>query len=301
MRPCERSLARQTLRGLSILVAAAGAFLLVTLAPGPKGSQFLGHPQTRLWVIAIAVQAGLWAAVAPYLARCFWQFRPFDRRMLVALVAFALITISVILILLWWFGAGPRYPLADHPLRVFTLTVLGIGALSPGASAIWLMRQRLLAVNRRGSSGWPDIAQQAKELLIMKDTLARVLLALGVAIGAATLATGALRNAVIASGSTTARQFPAAYPLLYGGLFTAVLAMIYFPTYDELQRTSRRLVDIAYPVDWDHRPDHNWFEGRSDFADLLKIEASPLQAFRAGVAILGPILGSVLGLILPGK
>lgn len=218
-----------------------------------------------------------------------------------ALVALALITISVILILLAWFGVGPRYPLAHHALRVFTLTLLGIGALSPGAAAIWLMRQRLLAANPRESWGWPDRAQLARELLIIKDTLARVLLALGVAIGAATLATGALRNAVIANGSTTPSQFSSAYPLLYGGLFTAVLAMIYFPTYDELQRTSRHLVDIAYPVDWDHLPDRSWFEGRSDFADFLKIDLSPLQAFRAGVAILGPILGSVLGLLLPGK
>jgi hypothetical protein len=99
----------------------------------------------------------------------------------------------------------------------------------------------------------------------------------------------------------TASKFPATYPLLYGGLFTAVLAMIYFPAYDELQRASRRLVEIAYPVDWREGPDHSWFEARRDFADLLKIELSPLQAFRSGVAILGPILGSLLGLILPSK
>ncbi len=217
-----------------------------------------------------------------------------------ALVAFALIIIVVILIPIAWAGAL-SYPLAGHRQRVLTLTVLGLGALSPGASAIWLMRQRLLAGSQRESSEWPDMAQRAKELLVMRDTLGRVLLALGLAIGAATLATGALRNAVIASGSMTASKFPATYPLLYGGLFTAVLAMIYFPTYDELQRTSRRLVEIAYPVDWRDRPDHSWFEGRRDFADLLKIELSPLQAFRSGVAILAPILGSLLGLILPSK
>jgi hypothetical protein len=218
-----------------------------------------------------------------------------------ALAVFALIIILMILSLIFWFRVGPRYPLAGHQLRVFTLTVLGLLALSPGASAIWLMRQRLLAVNQREPSGWPDTARRAKELLAMQDTLARVLLALGVAIGAATLATGALRNAVIAYRPTTASQFSATYPLLYGGLFTAVLAMIYFPTYDDLQRTSRRVVEIACPVDWHDGPDHSWFEGRRDFADLLKIEHSPLQAFRSGVAILGPIIGSLLGLLLPVK
>ncbi len=297
----ERWLARQALRGLSVVVAGAGAFLLVTLAPGTRGADFLSHPQTKLWVIAIAVQAGLWAAVAPYLARCFWQFRPSDRRIFVALVVFALIIILVILSLLFWFRVSLSYPLAGHGPRIFTLTILGLLALSPGASAIWLMRQRLLAVNQREPSGWLDTAQRVKELLVMQDMLARVLLALGVAIGAATLATGALRNAVIAYRPMTASQFSATYPLLYGGLFTAVLAMIYFPTYDDLQRTSRRVVEIAYPVDWRDGPDHSWFEGRRDFVDLLKIERSPLQAFRSGVAILGPIIGSLLGLLLPGK
>jgi hypothetical protein len=110
--------------------------------------------------------------------------------MLAALVAFALIIILVILIPIAWTG-GLSYPLAGHRQRLLILTVLGLGALSPGASAIWLMRQRLLAGSQRESSEWPDMAQQAKELLVMRDTLGRVLLALGLAIGAATLATGA--------------------------------------------------------------------------------------------------------------
>lgn len=91
---------------------------------------------------------------------------------------------------------------------------------------------------------------------------------LGVAIGAATLATGALRNAVIASGSVTDSQFPPIYPLLYGGLFTAILAMIYLPTYDELQCTSRRVVEMAYPLDWHDGPVHRWFERRRDITEL---------------------------------
>jgi hypothetical protein len=207
--------------------------------------------------------------------------------MLATLAAFVLIIMLVILTLLRWFTGGASYPLAHHMSRLDTLTVLGLGALSPGASAIWLMRQRLLAVRQREPAGWPDMAHRARELLAIQDMLARLLLGLGLAVGAATLATGALRNAVIAylPGPVTAKQFPPAGPLLYGAFFTAVLAMIYFPTYDELQRTAHRLVEIAYPVDWQDGPDHSWFGGRRDFADLLKMERGPLQAFRSGVAI----------------
>jgi hypothetical protein len=32
---------------------------------------------------------------------------------------------------------------------------------------------------------------------------------------------------------------------------------------------------------------------------LLKLDLGPLQAFRTGIAILGPLLGSLLGLLLP--
>src|SRR5215469_16444819 len=107
MEPGGRSLARQAVRGLSVAAAAGGAYLLLTLAPGTGGSGFLSHPQAKLWVVAIAVQAGLWAAVAPYLARCFWQFRPHNWQTSVVLVVSTLIIILVILSLSFWFRGGP--------------------------------------------------------------------------------------------------------------------------------------------------------------------------------------------------
>lgn len=97
---------------------------------------------------------------------------------------------------------------------------------------------RLLGIHVRPDLDWPTVTEQIRQLLSIRDLLARILLAIGSAIGVATLATGALRNAVIANEPTAADQFPAIYPLLYGGLFTAILAIVYLPTYEALQRTS---------------------------------------------------------------
>jgi hypothetical protein len=60
-------------------------------------------------------------------------------------------------------------------------------------------------------------------------------------IGAATLASGALRIALIEGQRTTAHAFPAAAVLAYGGYFTLLLVAVYAPAYSSLLALGRHL------------------------------------------------------------
>jgi hypothetical protein len=280
----------------------------VTTAPGKVGALFLARPETHLWVLALAVQAGLWAVVAPFLWQCCREFGPDTRRAWAAwlLLSAAGIVLLVALARAGVYGPAPSYPLAHHAGRIGVLTIVGLILLGPGLLAMCLIWQRLRTTvpPKSGPDGadWPAAAGQAGKLLEARERLTQVLLALGLAVGAVTLATGALRNAVLSYyRHQDASQFPAFYPWLYGAGATVVLAAAYFPAYFALQRASKSLIDATYPLDQKDRPDQGWYADRASFTALLKLDISPMQSFGTGVAILAPLLGSLLGTLLPVK
>lgn len=295
------SLARQALRVVLVLAIGAGAWLLVTVSPGSKGTQFLSSSQARLWVLIITVQAGLWAALVPYLIHCCRVSAPAARgRLRVAVIGVVGVIALVSLVTVTGpLGSGFSYPVAHHHGRTQVLTIAGLIVTSPGLLAMWLMRERLAEMSLPAAGEWPLAARQASDLLALRDRLARVLLALGLAVGAATLSTGALRAAVLASHAQSAAQVPAIGPWLFGAWATLLLSVFYFPAYLELQKVSLRLANVMYPLDWPGQPGTGWYDERTAFTTLLKLDLGPLQAFRTGIAVLGPLLGSLLGLLLP--
>src|SRR5215469_7593787 len=266
--------------------AALGAYLLMTTDPGQGGALFLARPQAHLWVLAIAVQAGLWAAVAPFLWRTCREFGPATRRGWVAglLLSAAALVLIAAFARAGVYGPAPRYPLAYHGGRITVLTITALILLGPGVLAMCLIWQRLRATAAPDGAAWPASGKQAGELLRVRERLSQVLLALGLAVGAVTLATGALRNAVLAYRPQEASQFPAFAPLLYGAGATVILAAGYFPAYFALQRASRRLADAVDPLDREDRPDPDWYAERAGFMAMLKLETGPVQSFRTGIA-----------------
>ena len=284
--------------------ATAGAYLLMTTHPGKSGALFLARPQAQLWVLALAVQAGLWAAVAPFLWRTCREFRPATRW---GWVGWFLLSAVVMVLFLKLeqarlYGPGPRYPLAHHGGRLLALTIAGVVlVLGSGILALCLIWHRLRTTAPPDGWNWPAAGKQAGELLRARERLAQVLLTLGLAVGAVTLATGALRSAVLAYLPQEASQFPALTPWLFGAGATVVLAAGYFPAYFALQHASRRLADAIYPLEWPIRPDQNWYADRTSFIALLKLETGPVESFRTGVVILAPLLGSLLATLLPVK
>ena len=111
----------------------------MTAYPGKGGALFLARPEAQLWILALAVQAGLWAAVAPFLWRTCREFSPATRWGWVGwlLLSAVVVVLFVRLERAGLYGPGPRYPLPHHSGRILALTIAGVVlVLGPGILAL---------------------------------------------------------------------------------------------------------------------------------------------------------------------
>jgi len=106
---------------------------------------------------------------------------------------------------------------------------------------------------------------------------------------------------VTAAGVRLARadEIPFDFVLLYGGFFSLLLALIYVPTFLELQAGGRRVRNLAadLPAPTDESFD-DVYTRRKNLGELLQLEVSTSSSLRAGVAILAPLTTSLIGLLL---
>ncbi|MDQ3893237.1 MAG: hypothetical protein M3292_01020 [Actinomycetota bacterium] len=146
------------------------------------------------------------------------------------------------------------------------------------------------------------------DFLLLREKLQRLLAIDGVIIGAAVLATAALRNAVLAYGDEVKAHprsypnvpppsFPPEYVLLYGLAVSLLLALFWAPIYTMLVSAGARLVKSAIG---ERRKDESWTdwqERRAKFEQFLGVETSAMANFRSAVAILTPLGSALLGLL----
>lgn len=205
---------------------------------------------------------------------------------------------------------NPAIPATYSSRTLVLLLVALVIVLPPVAMGVWLLQGVLgglgsmLAAAPRDrvslevdwtSTGRPVFA----ELVGLRVTLQQLLLVAGTVIGTATLAWGALRLAVLASTPTA--SFPPETPVLYGGFFTVVLAILYVPASTSLQRQARALVDACWPVPAAAKPDETWYRNRQNAETALGLNVSVRDSFQTGAAILAPLVTSVITVILPTK
>jgi hypothetical protein len=135
-------------------------------------------------------------------------------------------------------------PLAHHSGNIQVITIVGLPlVILPAVVGIFLIQ---LIAGRCFRTGGPQDADIDQYLALRRD-LQRLLAMLGGLIALVTLATGALRKAVIASG-VRAAQFPPEIVLLWGGAATTLLLAAYVPAHLTLASAGRRLRDAFLPV-----------------------------------------------------
>jgi hypothetical protein len=123
---------------------------------------------------------------------------------------------------------------------------------------------------------------------------------LGALIGGITLATGALRNAATAIEGNK-QIIPPEVVLVYGAYFTVLVALVYAPTYVTLQTTGRNLQDSVLPMpspasqEWE-----TWCKKRQGLEEVLRLEKGGTQSFQTSFAILAPLAGSIISILLKG-
>jgi hypothetical protein len=95
-------------------------------------------------------------------------------------------------------------------------------------------------------------------------------------------------------------QFDEQYVLAYGLLFSGLLAIAFAPSFLSMREAGARLRDDVYPLP---DPDDSTFfdavENRRKLDDLLQTGLSATATFKAGVAILTPLVASLVSTLLP--
>jgi len=180
--------------------------------------------------------------------------------------------------------------------KILALTGLALVVTLIAAMAIWLIRGRAEALGRS-----PTITRsELQTYLLLRADLEWLLGFLGAVIGLAVLASAGLRHVYLSLPQDKKAAFDSGGVVLYGLVLSFLVALIYLPTFATIQRTGARIRDSAEELP---EPGDPMLEARlakrKALDELLKLQISATASFRAGVAILSPLLASLTSL-LPG-
>jgi hypothetical protein len=287
------------------------------LARAEHGSKFTSTPQFKTW----SALAGALVAVAfviffysiNILREVHSRFRRDAtwKRLLGSYAALAGLVYLVTVI----FGNPDTLSVADYawPRRFFL--ALGLVASSPSVMGIWViywglsrMKDQIDEVgNAQKLSGKSADAVQARkrqllsDLLLARTKLLALLSAVGALIGVSVLTTGALRNALLsvrpAGGEMV--EYPIEYVLINGLFYSALLAVIYIPAYFRLQDRSREYIDMVFPMPDEGHYSSAKYADRDNLGKLLQIDATVGETLQTGLAIIAPLMATLLSVLLP--
>jgi hypothetical protein len=278
---------------IAVVGGAFGVWIISIGGLGPKS--FTDTGKFDLWLFLIAVQTALWALGAGLFLLLLWTPPLVDVARQARATAWLATAAVAVPVLGFVAAAGGNldYPLPGHEAKVKVLSFIGAGIALIGVFALgrvyYALRHERLEATKDGIESY----------LELRAVLERVLAVEGAIIGAAILASGALRNLVIASNSNDQSAFPKEHLLLYGAYFSLVLAVVYAPIYQRLLAAGRRLIDDACPAE-DPGSDE-WtkaYDKRKKLEELLGLDLSTTASFRAAVAITTPLVASIVGLLL---
>jgi hypothetical protein len=289
------------------LLIMTGDYVVARRSMTPENREFLASPKAMVWIFFVAAQFAFWANVIEPLWRSRSQLRldhdvrhshAIRLKLAAAVVFFALPGFFLVYIV-------PNSNLAHHDPKMALVNLAAMIVALVAVAGIWDVRAALeTAFEQKQSGRSVSTAQERIEVLLdLRSHLQRFITMLGAMIALATLAKGALRQAILATGGIAA-QFPPEYVLLQGAYFTGLLALVYIPTYTLYATAGGDLVDSIYPVtapdlDWEHLS--RWRANRKSLEELLQLQSGAVHNFRASVAIMAPVATSVVTVLMGAK
>ncbi len=302
------------------------------------GKAFTSTPEFLFWLLVLGGQAAVWLVALPYVATTVWR-RGRDLRGRGALDALALLSLALTAVVLlaiavrFTVGApengnadlrgvptGDAWPLPDHVDRVGPIVLFAMLVVIAAVVGMWLAGIALRELARTPS------VDDVPRFVELRNEMNTLLAIAGVVIGLGTLASGLLREAVLATNEIalakkpltqpsvaikddpstklveayrTALEFDPKYVALYGLFFTLLLALAFAPSYLALRSAARELREDTLPLP---PPTANEFDEvrqkRRALDELLQTNLSAFGSFKAGIAILSPLAGSLTALIL---
>jgi hypothetical protein len=270
----------------------------------PSTHLFVRQPETIFWLCLICAETALWSVLSLPVLRSF-RVEPSPKQRL----GIRLSTLALIAALVGFIAVAGRnhnaYPLPHHAAKITALTAWAFLLAIVASVVIWRLHSQAARYTAMTHTPTKD---DLHGLMRLQETLARMLAIQGAVIGAAVLATAALRRALVAWNEYVdahprlhlahAGEIPYVYVLIYGGVFSLLLALIYFPTFVETQAAGRRIRTLSadLPAPGDQTFDEIYVR-RKNLDDLLQLQVATSSSFRAGVAILAPLSTAVIGLL----
>ena len=137
-------------------------------------------------------------------------------------------------------------------------------------------------------------------LIALRRLLDRLLSAVGPLVALATLELGTLM-ALERSVNAQFGNRPPQYVLIFGGVGTLLVALVYVPPWAALRQAGHRLCDELFSTRELDRPDAilSMAGDRQKLEQILGLDHGVLGDLQTGVAILSPLLASAAAAFLP--
>ena len=304
-----RSLRRVLLALLGLfLLACIGfgfAYVLLTLGTEstPASQRFVDLEEYSIWRLLVGVNFAVWFALLPVIL--IWVNEA--KRLLEgnAELVFAAGFLFLILAAFIWavldLAPSRTWPLENHLGRTATIQAVGVLAAAPAIIGMLAIGAKVRARPNR----WENpTSENLNRVLGLRHYLRRFLAVLGTFIGLVILATGALRHSVVAAGF----EYPSEGVVLYGALFTALVAAIYVPTFSAVEGLARQVRNRAFPMPDISSRDGDAAKGdpvkqledRAALGETLKLGGTAKTNLETLVLVFTPLLTSLITSALGG-
>jgi hypothetical protein len=288
---------------IPFFAAFGAALLLVESDHTPSSAEFRDTPRFIVWGMVFTAMTATWPVLFRFGRDRLREVVPYVTR---RRTAWECVRVLALLLVLAAFWGAPQAAqdradvgLWGHEVRTGIAVLGGLIAAIPCLLTIWRVHDAVAPDVRERASALDMI----KRLIALRGVFTASLAALGVLVMEATLASGALRNALIQWRPSTTNRFPAELVLLYGGFFTALLAAAAIPTYGRLHRRAAAVVEVLFPP-LNPGSDGHWqkrLQERQDLSAYVQADSGPLQSFQATVLVAGPLLTGLLSLLIPTR
>lgn len=279
-----------------LLGALVGVLILFCDRPwwDARHRDFAHNGAFVLWVALMCAQTALWALalawLLPSVRRLRREYREANR---LEVRASTLIILAIILLLAVggaFTNSWPNY-IPGHSAKVGLLTLIGALVGLVAARGVWFVHGGLKRLEEHLGT------KRSLELFLsLQSDLQRFLATLGAILGLLILSAGAQRRVVLAYKPQT--EYGYELVLVYGFLFSVLVACIYLPTHLTLTTIGNRIRDAFFPpvppnsAAWERR-----MTEREKLGNVLQLQMGPLGRFRASAAILTPFIGSLISLL----
>jgi len=295
--------------GVFLLGVFVGLVVLYADAPSwNHGHRMAAHASAEiLWAALMCAQTGLWllalAWLWPTIRALPAEYGSANRSEIVGSSA---VIFAIVLALAVVGMVHPMWPeyLPGHEYKLGVLTVLGglVGLVA--ARGVWIVHGGLKLLARDDLKS----EQSLRAFLTIQDDVGRFLGVLGAIIGLLVLSTGAQRRAVLWYSQHVYRHthhhthYGFELVLIYGFGAALLVAAVYLPTSLTLTEVGGKIRDAVCPLppptddEWAER-----MEKRRQLGQVLQLEQGPLGRLKGSVAILTPLLASLVGVLLNAK